>query len=407
MILNQNFNDPFDYKDREIEVMLQLAQQIIRTTNCCGGLGEKSGLSPDLMDIKVDVDNSCEDFGECDIALISGFPRMPQISFTLNYDDDVSCVAPFHCYLKIYYQRSPRNDEVLIDIGEVELDFPYEITYPVTTFLGTDWDVIQGGRAELIVNDINGSLFKSFNFSIKGQNPSAYDVFSYIDERTAYNNLWFMKKMILHESGTHLDGDITRPVKQFNPRNQSAEDLWGSWNASSRCPNRSEDNQGWGMGQLTNSPLPDKLTLWDWKANIASMVYRLVQTENAASPTRMNKVIANRIADLPNWAAVKQWNEFHDDKVTLSKEYAGVTWRFSTSPLFANLTNQSLGQFNDVLKEGEKSVLDGCLIKYYNDGNTHDLFMKIIVVSGKPIIKLQDNAGDYVSDVLTISIPQY
>ncbi|MCB9297252.1 MAG: hypothetical protein H6559_29620 [Lewinellaceae bacterium] len=376
LILHDNYSPPNGFAEKEMEVMSRLSSFIEQLKICCffspGFRISGSDLDSSLLEIKVCIDNNCQEEVEGVVAVISPGPNMPEIAFTLEYYGDTICVD-LNAVLEIRYERSPpsapsraRNDNAEFMIANVNIGFPYTFDYEEVGLWGENWATIQGGRAELIIYDIFGEYIKSFKFTVKGQNPKVGEVFDHLDQ-APYGEIWFLKKLFMHESATRPTNDLGTEMFQFNFLSEEHENLEEDWNAWSRCPNMSFDG-GWGLGQLTN-PVPDKLSLWDWKANIHECYHRLAEETLTEEPETRYAFIKRKIGDymdiILDWESENPGFEVEGHEAF---QHGGITWVHGMSTLFEQVNDIDGFQdhFDVELEEGEHSFLDAMVLKAYN-----------------------------------------
>ena len=217
------FRELAAYEAAKIECLRRLERFLVKVQDCC--LHQKSphkvvSIDTALLSVELCIDNSCRVDPQYSVALVSSSPNMPQISFQLRYSGGGIC-APIRADLFILYKRSTnvtlrnRNDSLRITISDVLTDVPYIYDF------GDDF---QGGRAEIQIRDSDGAILKVHKFYIKGLNPTAREVYEYIDDRGYLDTFWFFKKMVTHESGSH-PSSLAAPIKQFNIYRENKENL--------------------------------------------------------------------------------------------------------------------------------------------------------------------------------------
>jgi hypothetical protein len=210
--------------------------------------------------------------------------------------------------------------------------------------------MIRGGIAYLIAEAPSGAR-DTVRFFIKGSNPTVQQVNAFLSQ-APYNAMWFLKKIIFHESGTPHTSS-TAEVRQFNPYSSNGENLSeNNWGAFSRMPNMGAPC-GWGLGQMDN-PKPPAQTLWDWQANIAAAY-------NLMNEGKRNSVISN----LDNaYEIVATWNYPGNPIVTQPNRIeGGITYTHAPSPSFTHNINP---HFSGQLTNNNRSYIDACWIKLYN-----------------------------------------
>jgi hypothetical protein len=387
--------------------MAEMENFIIRILNCCTGEGRQvsqlSDYDPNLLSIELCLDNSCQNDPPNSIALISSSPNMPQITFRVFYYGDTLC-SPIQAELRVTFKRNTavqsrnRMDSIQVFIPDIEMNFDY-------TF-NTE-EEIQGGRAEIILWDQYDTKIKSFKFTIKGQNPSARDVYDYIDEMNYSDDFWFLKRISTHENGAHPQSLESR-LWQFNEYNSTTEDLQNNWDASSRCPNLSGNRDGgWGLTQLTE-PKPDKMALWSWKDNIDDA----------------NTLLIDKADDLDgivdDWCdIIALWNTNNPSDPASGHapyEHSGITWVHALNEVYDGIVDIET-HFPDTLVNEEKSFLDAMIIKYFNGngaGNDDHIFYYLVHPSNqKPSWNIDPSAtygggtNYYVRDIAQTIVPAF
>jgi hypothetical protein len=252
-----------------------------------------------------------------------------------------------------------------------------------------------------------GLPFKTFNFTIKGENPTIGDVADFIDD--SYPSVWFMKKLALVESGTY--GQVrTAPILHFESMNQGREDLHLDWEQNSRCPRTNRPNNfgdgGFGMMQLTD-PVPPSQALWDWHCTLAG-AYSVLYLKRQS--------IKNSFLFLYN-PTLKDWLEENPtDKPLVDTEYGGYTWKMGVSAIYGSDVDLFRedgvldGYFNETMDEEEKSLLDAWLIQKYNCQGCNFLTLGDPDENGKPTFVVNwintTNNNDHVLEVLTKFVPE-
>lgn len=420
MTLNSDIENPYTFAQREKDAIGRMKSFVQRLEICCyaNRAGRQfSDIDSSLLNINVCIDNSCEyeENGteeEGIVAIIGSLPSMPEIGFSLEYFGDTLC-SGLNAKLKVYYERG-RQDSIVVEIEEIEIGYYYQFDFGDIALIsgGLVRPLIQGGRAELIITDQFEEFLKSFKFSIKGQNPTALDVYSLCDV-SPDNEIWFLKQLLTHESGSFPQG-LNSKLKQFNHFDASQEDLWTSWDAYSRCPNASDNGDGgWGLGQQTNSPIPERQVLWDWRANVHDAYRRLEYDKKVIYRTYITQRLT-RISDWeennPLMPPVSGHTDFN---------HGGVTWTHSMSPLFSGEPNSWHDHFSTPLEPGNRSFLDAAYMKLYNSqGGDHFYHLDdsgIIFGAPSPVwdIDIDAHYGNnnqhvnyYVRDVVETVIPQ-
>ena len=231
-------------------------------------------------------------------------------------------------------------------------------------------------------------------------------MFPYIDSKPEWDDLWFLKKILLEETWNDGYLSISGRMRQFNSKDESEENLFTDWNAHSRCPNKTSDC-GWGLGQLT-VPIPTSQALWDWKSNIKEAVWLLTDLDHPDCKAHWVKhlFVNNNYAE-----DIKDWNDLNpNDKVELTVDYGGICWSTISSPIFSGIpifdelfpSNVPSNVYLD-----SHSLLDACLIHCYNQGTPNPLFLKVKNNGAgvKPEWDIGDNTRKYVKRVSERPIP--
>jgi len=324
--------------------------------------------SQNLFSISLCIDNDCNSGSSNTIALISSFPFMPEISFTLEYygpdEEEIFDCTSLEAVLRITYERETavnsrnRNDLQIFSIPKI--GFGYSYTFNTA-------NLFQGGRAELLIIDDSGNELASNFFSIKALNPTANQVYTYIDNSNYETVFWFLKRIVTHENGAH-PRTLSSKLFQFNEFNAEAENLLDDWDAYSRCPLLSSNRDGgWGLAQLT-LPVPRSKALWSWKTNIDDAYNLLVGKAISVRNRTTNWVTTAERWNLENPGDTVVWHEDY--------EHGGITWVHAVNNYFENNTTISNYFPNRDFAENEKSFLDAMIIKTYNGlgggaGDTH------------------------------------
>lgn len=418
MILNQESKD---FYLKEIEALAAFNAFLTRSKNCCYG-GNKSiiNIDPELLEIQVCIGDCGNQYAvENDVALISD-NNMPEIGIRLYYPIDLAmfCTADMlSINVRIEYQKRTdvierdRSDNFNTFITNVGLNDYRNVDWGDRTEYDVEWETKQGGRVSVDVKHTPQSIetIKTFNFTIKGENPTIGDVNDFIDDN--YPNVWFLKKLALVESGTFGQA-ITDPILQFLPLNQGLEDLHLDWEQNSRCPrtNRPQDpndygDGGFGMMQLTD-PIPPSQALWDWKCNLAG-AYSVLYLKRQS--------IKNSFLNLYN-PILKDWVEENPtDKPLVNMSYGGYTWKMGASEVYGSDADLQFEDgvldeyFSETLAEGEKSLLDAWLIQKYNCQSCNFLIFGESEDNGKPTFVVNfvntTNGNDHVLSVLERVVP--
>lgn len=413
MILNQKNKS---YHVKEIEAMRVFNALIQRTLDCCTGNRSSSLIDTSLLKIQLCIDNCSNNFSPQNSVAFIFNNKMPDIGFKLYYPQNlvVFCTELFARvtiqYIKNIADKSSTTsiDESLRSRNDVEVFTISNIK--LNDFINLNWNnKMQGGRVKLEIRDKptidpSSAILKTFDFTIKGQNPKIGEVLQYVN--TAYSNVWFMKKLMIHESGTH-GNDISRDMEHFNPKDNSHENLHETWAAFSRCPKASSNGDGgFGLMQLTNlngTPhnVPTSKALWDWKQNIKEGYDELLYKKALVKPKLETELNAVNL-----WNA-QQLNE-SDKVVKITIEYGGIKWKMGPSSVFGNGSADINNYFNETLGSNERSFLDACLLLAYNgyEGTGNKNFLKLVNPSqGKPYWTTIDNSKIYVKSISEQAVP--
>ena len=409
MILNQEGKS---YHVKEIEAMQAFNEMIQRTKNCCDGSREDFFFDPLLMQIQVFIQDCNNKYSpENSIAVIVD-NKMPEISFRLYYPPESASkiCSKFKVYFTIQFKKTTnvkaRDRDDLVTLSPFVTVPYYEVK--LNDFVPIDFkEVMQGGRALIEVRKYDDdTLIKSFNFTIKGQNPKIGEVFKLMDQ-SPYKNAWFLKKIAIKETGSSKT-DASKEMKHFNSYDSKRENLKVAWSDYSRCPNfnkvgtnEQDGDGGVGMMQLTN-PKPSSNALWDWKQNI----------KDGYDELKKKRSFLIKFGLLSDVEAANDWNneQLNDyNKVDkISVEYGGITWEMGASSVFGNYNNTISAYFNVPLATGERSFLDACLLLAYNgyggtkvDGEYKN-FLKLNIptdLTKKPYWTTKDNQNNYVKKI--------
>lgn len=381
-----------EYELAKIKAISEVDKFVARNTRCCaeGRVATDDMAKSNSEDIKINV---CVDGGLCgiigylkenEIAFITAEPRMPEIEFVLDYEENsTACLAPLKAELKITYKRQvpgdhtkDRDDETSFYIDDVKVGNRYKFD------LG---DVVVGGRAEIIIRDSDNLIVETFDFTIKGTNPKVLAVINHIVEKDYDVYYWFLLKLLIKESrqrGSPAVNSLGSYMNQFNNYQSSKEDLHLDWNESSRCPNMSNDG-GWGFGQITSGyPPPEEL--WNWKKNIDAAVRFLNQkavfVKEKIEYDYVPKIIAYETAEPSDPVEPR-----------LPYEDGGVSWVHAMNNYFDINFSPAIDIEFDTrpLVEGEGSFLDAMIIKLYNGAPSANYY-HIRIVNSKPTWSVRD-----------------
>lgn len=211
-----------------------------------------------LNAIGVELKDGTTVVDEDDIVYISDTPAMPNLKAKLVPS---GLAGNVEWELEIEFERPNRNDEDVLS---------------KTMAANAEWTLTQdfenhfyGGKAILTATH-EGVDFERI-FHIRGENPSENAV-----ELEIGNNPFYAKAIARHESGTQQN----RTYLQFNELGSLGPDYL---NNIQYTPNRSSDQIGWGIYQLTN-PAPSRDQVWSWTANVTSGI-ALMNSNLAEAPS--------------------------------------------------------------------------------------------------------------------------
>jgi hypothetical protein len=319
------------------------------TTNELPGVWEET--STDNFEIQL-FDGSSRS-GKDSVMLIMSTPAMPDIRAKIISSDN----GNYKMKLVISYLRrctgngsgrSPNQTTTFPSAGwhEIKSGKEWKVDFGVDAI--TQRPVIRGGIAYLIAESPVG-VRDTLRFFIKGTNPTVSQLNNYLNQ-APYNQAWFFKKIIFHESGT--PNNLTAEVRQFNPYNRSRENLSeNNWDAVSRMPTFGPPC-GWGLGQLDN-PAPAAQALWDWQANIRAAYDLLMDKQEIV------------LSNLDNaYKIVSTWN-YPGNPIVVQPDRieGGITYTHAPSPSFNHEINT---HFSGQLANNRRSFIDACWIKLYN-----------------------------------------
>jgi len=200
-------------------------------------------MEADVHVIKVELKDGNIIVNEDDLVYISATPARPQLKAKLQPD---ALDGNVDWKLAVEFKRPNRNDED---------------TLTKTVAANSEWNIAQnfgthfyGGKATITATYQGIECNRVFH--IRGTNPSEN-----IAETEIGNNPFYAKAIARHESGTQNN----RTYLQFNEVGSLGPDYLTNLK---QTPNRSWDNNGWGIYQLTK-PVPSQDQVWSWKANVA------------------------------------------------------------------------------------------------------------------------------------------
>jgi hypothetical protein len=230
------------------------------------------------------------------IVSITDTPTMPALNIRLSSSSGVS--GTVNWAMCVCYKRYNRHEEY-----HAFATLPVSVPWVFATM--TDWgNNFRGGKV-VITTDRTSDKFV---FYIRGTNPTEAAAISYIN---SVNTRFYALAMAKLESGTQAG----RTYLQFNEIGLlgPTPDSGGSWDTNIRaCPNRSSDQIGWGMYQLTN-PVPSDDQVWNWKSNVLAARARMDDC-TAEATTWINNQKAQ--ATSPLSAEVFTWNGVNFQEAT-------------------------------------------------------------------------------------------
>ncbi|KFF23256.1 PAAR-like protein [Chryseobacterium vrystaatense] len=239
----------------------------------------------------------------------------------------------------------------------------------------TKWDVdfrglFRGGTATVeIWNEAKTSVLSTFQFYIRGKNPTKEVVKKYMNDK-GYLKYWPVYRMILHESGS----EFHPVVRQFwdpefvgkgKNRKEAVYGPSGRVFESKGIPNYGEPD-GWGICQIDFSYEKRKKTdqdyitrinknpnyIWNWKENLSIKMDKKISEKLDAAKDYLEKLLKKS-----NYLV----------KPTEQKE-GNLTYKWcpTTIPELSYL-NKYMPQKAD--NSSVKSLLDAEFIKLYNGGH--------------------------------------
>ncbi|KFF21478.1 PAAR-like protein [Chryseobacterium sp. JM1] len=239
----------------------------------------------------------------------------------------------------------------------------------------TKWDVdfrglFRGGTATVEVwNEAKTSILSSFQFYIRGKNPTKEVVKKYMNDK-GYLKYWPVYRMILHESGS----EFHPVVRQFwdpefvgkgKNRKEAIYGPSGRVFESKGIPNYGEPD-GWGICQIdftyekrekTDQDYITRINknpnyIWNWKENLSIKMDKKISDKLDAAKKYLEKLL-------------KKCN--YSVKPTDQKE-GNLTYKWcpTTIPELSHL-NKYMPQKAD--NSSVKSLLDAEFIKLYNGGH--------------------------------------
>lgn len=239
----------------------------------------------------------------------------------------------------------------------------------------TKWDVdfrglFRGGTATVEVwNEAKTSIVSSFQFYIRGKNPTKEVVKKYMNDK-GYLKYWPVYRMILHESGS----EFHPVVRQFwdpefvgkgKNRKEAVYGPSGRVLESKGIPNYGEPD-GWGMCQIdftyekrekTDQDYITRINknpnyIWNWKENLSIKMDKKISDKLDAASKHLEKLLKR--------------SNYKIKPVEQKEGNLTYKWCPTTIPELSHL-NKYMPQKAD--NSSVKSLLDAEFIKLYNGGH--------------------------------------
>ncbi|KFF03762.1 DUF4280 domain-containing protein [Chryseobacterium luteum] len=317
-------------------------------------------------DVKIDPES---------FVFISSEPAMPKIRIEVYIGKD--CIhKSLRFRLKTEFKFTA--SATLYDRNDVDY-FPAKSdggnAFMIANKGKTKWDVdfrglFRGGTATVeIWNEAKTSVLSSFQFYIRGKNPTKEVIKKYMNDK-GYLKYWPVYRMILHESGS----EFHPVVRQFwdpefvgkgESRKEAVYGPSGRVYESKGIPNYGEPD-GWGMCQIdftyekrekTDQDYITRINknpnyIWNWKENLSIKMDKKISDKLDAAKKYLEKLL-------------KKCN--YSVKPTEQKE-GNLTYKWcpTTIPGLSHL-NRYMPQKAD--NSSVKSLLDAEFIKLYNGGH--------------------------------------
>jgi len=239
----------------------------------------------------------------------------------------------------------------------------------------TKWDVdfrglFRGGTATVeIWNEAKTSVLSTFQFYIRGKNPTKEVVKKYFMDKGYLSKYWFIYKMVISESGSEgipLMRQFWDPEFAGKGKNRK-EAVYGPSGRvfeSKGIPNYGAPD-GWGICQIdfkyekknlkitaeVKEIIKNPNYIWNWKENIAVKMKMKLPEKIATAVSHIRHLLKN----------TKQLKSY-------SIEEGNLTYK--TCPSSIPELQQFTGHLPDESKnQNEKSILDAEIIKLYNGGH--------------------------------------
>jgi hypothetical protein len=207
---------------------------------------------------------------------------------------------------------------------------------------------MRGGTAYLICKD--GNKKDTIRFYIRGTNPTAAQIKSYMTEKAYISQYWFIVKMTRQESSLQQFGSGTsyRQTKLTKTDNASGEPLYGK-------------PHGFGLKQLDNWGNPKRYAtaqqLWSWKANIDGGVEVLEE-----------KKIEVDNAKTIHASTIKKWNDKNPDN-PVSDSLTIIAGENKDSTVLVITEGKETFAVNPT--GSQRNIYDARWIKLFNGGSPY------------------------------------
>ncbi len=345
---------------------------------------------------------------ENEIVYISAEPQMPQITISISqafhppktgvkYATLLATVEVTHVVNDGQKQRNdsfriPKNPNYFLRFDyKLKTTFKMggiEIKENVTEAKNVvPWyDSFRGGKAVVRVYADKVQV-QEFTFHIRGLNPTKKKVYEYLDEKGYANQFWFIKSLLMHESGSKG----LKVMQQFNDKEYDKSWDFGSSGKGKEIAGTPiwGYKDGWGMGQIDLSGSKDEKgtpktaeteALWNWKKNVDLAIQILGEKVQAMKDTSQDKATKQFYGFLGKVKEFQKQNPSVDVSKHSTEDIKEGEITFincqSEIPDLATLNDYMDGERNKERKGGDtglvKSFLDADLIKHYNYGRFLD-----------------------------------
>lgn len=196
----------------------------------------------------IQVDTNGQSIAEHSCTYIEPVPKMPSLRARVSAPP----AGDLRWTLTVRYDRSGRSDQVVY-----ERQLSGNSVWNIADQIGT---AFFGGEASLqcILAD-NDLCIQTFDFSVRGHNPSSPTVEQYILGRPGF--MWYWKYIAMHESDSLSQDRYYCQFNEVGSLNCFASDV-------KYTPNASGDG-GFGIYQITNVNRPPNVQeLWNWQQNV-------------------------------------------------------------------------------------------------------------------------------------------